>query len=582
MVSFLNGLAAAGAGLADFAGKAASQQMQSDLQMQQLTLANTLATQRDLTVEGVRHGHAMDLQGSSQTFQAGQTDKTIAAQSALEGVRQSGENARAAAQRAAQLQIEKMKLDQEPETIRLLRALGALPSRQPGTAGGSAGGGAAAGGAPSPSTTGGGATSLPGPRASGGTAADGSVVPPSPGYSGPASPSGSTSTAPSDASLPSLLDPTAGLGTTTTGTAATGASGAPKSGTGTSGIGTSGTGTVASPSPASLLAPGAALTPILRKALGYPQAGSEEEVRSLMSNDINNDPAFRYKTAGEKAAELENRLAVAKGVMTDPKTRSLMAQGIASYQIEPMSAFALSKPGGSEIMAEVMRLNPQYQVTAYNEKNRAMEAFGTGKEGGIIRNNDASQQHLDTLAQVGVALGNGDLPLLNRLKNTVATQFGVPVPKTFDALKQIVATEVVKAIAGTGGGVEDRQGIMRSLDSANTPEALKDILDGFRGLMLGQIAALKRQYEASTGIKDGPFAFDTKLHPRTREALKLLDAEPAAPAQASAGAALPSWVKPGDTYSPSVGLAKDAKTGQLYQRPQFNAPAPDDSEIRHD
>src|SRR4051812_14464314 len=102
MVSFLNGLAAAGAGLADFAGKAGLEVQRSDLAQQQLILANTLATNRDLTVEGVRHGHTMEQQADTQTFQAGQTDKTIAAQSALEGVRQSGENARAAAQRAAQ------------------------------------------------------------------------------------------------------------------------------------------------------------------------------------------------------------------------------------------------------------------------------------------------------------------------------------------------------------------------------------------------------------------------------------------------------------------------------------------------
>jgi hypothetical protein len=47
MASFLNGLAAAGAGLADFAGKAGLEYQRSELAQQQLVLANQLAMTRD-------------------------------------------------------------------------------------------------------------------------------------------------------------------------------------------------------------------------------------------------------------------------------------------------------------------------------------------------------------------------------------------------------------------------------------------------------------------------------------------------------------------------------------------------------
>jgi hypothetical protein len=180
-------------------------------------------------------------------------------------------------------------------------------------------------------------------------------------------------------------------------------------------------------------------------------------------------------------------------------------------------------------MAEAMKINPNYRASIYNMANKAMTDFGTGAQGDKVRFLDTGVQHLNVLGQAADALNNGDSKAWNAAINAAHQQWGAPAPTTFNGLKQIVATEVEKSIAGGIGSAEDRQNLMESLNSASSPQQLKSMLDGYRSLMAGQLAGLKQQYEQSTLIKTGPFAFETKLTPETLAALK-----PAAPSPAIA------------------------------------------------
>lgn len=273
-----------------------------------------------------------------------------------------------------------------------------------------------------------------------------------------------------------------------------------------------------------------AVSALLDKTLGRPPAGSEGAIRMAIAGDVNSDPAFKYKTAGQKAAEIEARVAVAGGKMTDPASRESMATGIASYQLSPLTNFALTKPGGPETMARALQLNPDYQESRYPEVNKGMSAFGSGKQGDIVRSINVGVQHLDVIDQAGAALGNTDVRAVNSLKNAFQQQFGASAPTTFDGLKQIVGTEIEKAVAGGIGSASDRDRLMKALDGANSPAQLKSITDGFRGLMIGQLSGLKTQYEDATGFKSGPFAFEGKLVPATVRGLGLRSDGPPTPA----------------------------------------------------
>lgn len=320
--------------------------------------------------------------------------------------------------------------------------------------------------------------------------------------------------------------------------------------------------------------------PIVQKMLGYPAAGSEDSLRRSVAADVKTDPAFKYKTAGQQATETELRVNVAKGTMTSPETQDANAAMIASYQIKPPDGFALSRPGAAETMAKVQKFNPNYQESRFPEINKAMSAFGSGKQGDIIRSLDVGIQHLSVLDQAAQNLGNTDVNAVNKIKNTFQQQFGATAPTTFEGLKQIVATEIEKSVAGGIGSAADRDRLMASLDRASSPAQLQSMTDGFRALMAGQLHGLKTQYEHATEFRTGEFAFDTKLGPEATKALgaygnsatpttSATAAPTSAPAPAAPDNSLPmdlTGVRPGFTAAPKpsatapdpIQMARDA------------------------
>lgn len=469
MVSILNGLSALGTGVSAFAGSAALELQKSQLANQSAILADQLATTRETALEGQRQTFQTGLEGQRQTFQAGQTQAEIAARAAQSGAEIAARASEGAATRASEMARTQAEINKPTDLERTFRFLHLNPDGSPMT--GDSEPNTSAAPAPTPSPT-------------------------------PATPSSST--------------PIASTGTTDSTT-----TGQTADASGTTGAPTPG---ATPPTPKA----DATQNPIVRKAIGLPPLGSPEETRRAIAVDVNADPLFKYKTAGQKAIETEQRVAIAEGKMTDPASREVMAHAIAGYQKAPLDNMAMTKPGSPETMSRVFELNPDYQESRYPEVNKAMSAFGSGKEGDQVRYLDVGVQHMQVFDEAVKALASGDIPKLNAMSNWFRTNYGVSAPTTLAGLKQIVTGEIQRAATGGMGTEADRANLQKSLDEARSPQQLQDMTNGFRALLTGQLRGLKRQYESSTGFKDGPFAFDTKLDPET---LKVLNPS-AAPAPA--------------------------------------------------
>lgn len=473
--SFLNGLGQMGASVAQFAGNAGLELQKSQLSQQAQILADQLATARETK-----------LQDSRQTFQSGENTKQQAFQS--------GENTQnrtaTATNLAAQIAAENQRSAASNATTLAANAAtqaGAMARTQ---------------------------AEINKPTETERLFKFLKI-----------NPDGSPMT--SDTPSPSA----------TVATPAVGTSGDATGGTSTPDPSASSTASGASGAASGAATPGASSSigsRLVEKALGMPMSGSPEASRYAIAQDVNADPAFKYKTAGQKASEIEQRVAVAEGKMTDPASREVMAHAIASYQKAPLDNMASMKPGGPETMSRALEINPDYQEARYPEINKAMSAFGSGKQGDIIRSLNVGVQHLDVLDQAATALANGNVNAVNSLKNTFQQQFGSPAPTTFDGLKQIVGTEIEKAVAGGIGASGDRERLQAALDRARSPAQLQAMTDGFRGLMAGQLVGLKQQYEEATGFKGGPFAFESKLVPATTKAIGAHAGAITAPAMAPA------------------------------------------------
>lgn len=175
-----------------------------------------------------------------------------------------------------------------------------------------------------------------------------------------------------------------------------------------------------------------------------------------------------------------------------------------------------ASPTGIKFMTLVNQAYPDYDASQYGAKTKARNDFTTGKNGNTVRSLNVAVQHLDQLGQLSEAMGNGNVQMVNKIGNIFATQTGSPAPTNFNAAKQLVGDEIVKAIVGSGGGVSDREEAAHNISAASSPQQLAGVIKTYQGLLSGQLVGLRQQYQKSTGLND----FEDFLAPETRAKLE--------------------------------------------------------------
>lgn len=175
-----------------------------------------------------------------------------------------------------------------------------------------------------------------------------------------------------------------------------------------------------------------------------------------------------------------------------------------------------TSPTGIKFMSLVNQAYPSFDASQYGAKTKARNDFTTGKNGNTVRSLNVAVQHLDQLGALSEAMGNGDVQMVNKIGNYFATQTGKPAPSNFNAAKQLVGDEIVKAIVGAGGGVSDREEAAHNISASSSPQQLAGVIKTYQGLLSGQLSGLKQQYEKSTGLGD----FEDYLAPETKAKLQ--------------------------------------------------------------
>ena len=155
-------------------------------------------------------------------------------------------------------------------------------------------------------------------------------------------------------------------------------------------------------------------------------------------------------------------------------------------------------------------------------ESAALRQFNTGIEGRSVRSLNVVMHHLDTLEAAGNALNNNDFRLFNTFANQVAKQTGAVAPVSFDATKEIVSSEIIKAIIGAGGALEDRKDAKETINAANSPAQLAGVIRQYKELFAGQLMGLESAFVSSTGRTQAEFR--KKLNPKI---IKLLPSIPA-------------------------------------------------------
>jgi hypothetical protein len=202
-------------------------------------------------------------------------------------------------------------------------------------------------------------------------------------------------------------------------------------------------------------------------------------------------------------------------LQTIPATDRAFVQKLARYEIDPKT---LSTRGGERERALKMaaQYDPNFDQKNYNTISNAINRFATGPQGNTVRSLNVAIEHMDTARRLGMALNNKDVPAFNAVANEFATQTGQAAPTSFNAVKEILADEVVKGVIGGAGALQDREAAVKKIRDSSSPAQLNAVLDSWTELLGGQMKGLQQQYEGATSRKD----FQQKyMSPRTLEAI---------------------------------------------------------------
>ena len=237
------------------------------------------------------------------------------------------------------------------------------------------------------------------------------------------------------------------------------------------------------------------------------------------------------------------------------QTRTLPALGMGSA---PLRQKILSRAAELGMAGGANAADAAANVVA-NAQTRASEAatlrvFNSGLEGRRVTALNTAMEHLGTLDDLSKALQNNDVRLINTAGNAVAKQLGVAAPTNFNAAKQIVGAEIIKAIVNNGGGVTERREAADAINGAGSPAQLSGVISTYHSLLGGQLMSLKQQYETGTNRTD----FDKRLNPRVK---KLLGLDGETPAGGPAVTAPPANAIAYLRANPNAATDFDAKYG---------------------
>lgn len=193
-----------------------------------------------------------------------------------------------------------------------------------------------------------------------------------------------------------------------------------------------------------------------------------------------------------------------------------IVRGVADYEIDPNREASLQKGQRDQLYRDVKQYDPTYDQTHFGEKVGVINSFSRGADRAAVNSLNVSVSHLGTLKDLGAALQNGNFPIVNRIINQAGIQTGGAAVTNFNAAKEIVGDEVVKAIVGGVSAQADRDAIKHLIMAQQSPAQLQGTINTFISLLGGQLEGRRTGYQAGTGLNN----FDQKyLSPETREAL---------------------------------------------------------------
>jgi hypothetical protein len=249
----------------------------------------------------------------------------------------------------------------------------------------------------------------------------------------------------------------------------------------------------------------------LRKAPGEPL--SPEEFNQALSKyaELTQDPAIRALLVSNKGIQEQLGRAQLSSLPSD-KELDQLGKDLFNLDIAP-SQYAEFKTGRISYWPKVVERARQYaasqgqpfSLAGLDAKFKTWEdtekKFATDQEAQMVRSFGNLMGHGGLLWDASEALGKKDLPLLQRIANTLGTAAGGDLQTTYDGIAKFVKDEASKAFLATGGSQGEREEKALSYSSNLGYKQRSGNIKTLMHLADEQRKGLEYQYEQGTSGK---------------------------------------------------------------------------------
>lgn len=198
-----------------------------------------------------------------------------------------------------------------------------------------------------------------------------------------------------------------------------------------------------------------------------------------------------------------------------------MAKSIGEYRSAPLAGNSIRTPVGAAIMQKLHQDYPNYDQSRWNAVNKVEVDFADGKNANTTRSLNVLVAHADVVRDLIKSMQSGDVKGLNAAQNLWSREIGGTAPGNFEAAKQVLGDEIVKAVTGSAGALGDREHAKAVMDAANSPDQLNQVLDVYQRMAAGQLNGLRQQFTSVNELDPSRAErFNKKLFPRTIEILQ--------------------------------------------------------------
>ena len=226
--------------------------------------------------------------------------------------------------------------------------------------------------------------------------------------------------------------------------------------------------------------------------------------------------------AGAKAGFVASARIEARQTLTD--VDATQAENIAKGNLP-----AATGPNAAKINNAALAINPNWNARDFGLQTAAEKEFNTGKNGNKTRSLNVAVSHLGTLDTAATALQSGNIRAFNQFKQAWQRETGKSAPTDFNAVKELVADEIVAAVVPGVGALADRKALKDTIMAKSSPAQIQGVIKEYKELLGGQLGGLEKQYNASTRKTD------FKQRYLTPEAIAALTPGQKAPPAAAAG-----------------------------------------------